>query len=89
MELLLYFGLVGSIISLFAQSYQLLKNAYPNTNKKNIIIYLFAIVVSIFLWFYSLSIIKNQFLLTVIGFIFFESVALIMILAKIHKKIIN
>ena len=89
MELLLYFGLVGSIISLFAQSYQLLKNAYPNTNKKNIIIYLFAIVVSIFLWFYSLSIIKNQSLITAISLIFVESVALIMILVKIHKKIIN
>ena len=76
MELLLYFGLVGSIIALFAQSYRLLKNAYPNTDKN-------------FIWFYSLSIIKNQFLLTVIGFIFFESVALIMILVKIHKKIIN
>lgn len=89
MELLLYFGLVGSIIALFAQSYRLLKNAYPNTDKKNIIIYLFAIIVSIFIWFYSLSIIKNQSLLTAIGFIFFESVASIMILTKIHKKIIN
>lgn len=70
MELLLYFGLVGSIIAVFAQSYRLLKNAYPNTDKKNIIIYLFAIIVSIFIWFYSLSIIKNQSLLAAIGYFF-------------------
>lgn len=76
MELLLYFGLVGSIIALFAQSYRLLKNAYPNTDKN-------------FIWFYSLSIIKNQSLITAISLIFVESVALIMILVKIHKKIIN